>query len=103
MDQRASDNRFQTTFCVTSEHPCLPGHFPGQPLVPGVILLEHVANALRDWRNQRIARIGEAKFLAPLRPGETAELELSEKSGHVRFEMRCDGHVIARGVVEGAA
>jgi len=71
--------------------------------VPGVIVLERVAEALRDWRNQRIARIGEVKFLAPLQPGDMAELELLDKSGHVRFEMRRDGQVLARGVLEGAA
>lgn len=71
--------------------------------MPGVIVLEQVAKALRDWRNQRVVRIGEAKFLAPLLPDEMAELELMDKSGHVRFEIRRDDQVLARGVVEGAA
>jgi 3-hydroxymyristoyl/3-hydroxydecanoyl-(acyl carrier protein) dehydratase len=81
----------------------LPGHFPGHPLVPGVLLLEHVAQALRAWRAQRLSRVLEAKFLAPLLPGEQAELELAESTGRVRFEIRREATVLARGLIEGAA
>ncbi|MFC0085863.1 hydroxymyristoyl-ACP dehydratase [Dyella flava] len=103
MDQpSSSDQRYRTVFCVDPDHPCLPGHFPGQPLVPGVLLLELVAKALRAWRNQRIARVLEAKFVAPLYPGEQAELQLGEKAGRVRFEILRDSQVLARGVIEGA-
>lgn len=104
MDQpNSSDNRYRTVLCVSPDHPCLPGHFPGQPLVPGVVLLEYVAKALRAWRNQRLVRIVEAKFVAPLYPGEQAELALDEKAGRVHFEIFRDSQVLARGVIEGAA
>jgi 3-hydroxymyristoyl/3-hydroxydecanoyl-(acyl carrier protein) dehydratase len=98
-----SDAHYRTVFCVSPDHPCLPGHFPGHPLVPGVLVLEHVARALRDWRHQRLARVREVKFLAPLHPQEMVELELTGHSGQIRFEMRRDGKVLARGAVEGEA
>jgi 3-hydroxyacyl-[acyl-carrier-protein] dehydratase len=100
---KASDNRYRTVFCVAPEHPCLPGHFPGQPLVPGVMLLEGVAGALRAWRDERLARVLEAKFIAPLYPGEQAQLELGEQAGRIRFEISRDQQVLARGLIEGAA
>jgi 3-hydroxymyristoyl/3-hydroxydecanoyl-(acyl carrier protein) dehydratase len=87
---------------VDPSHPCLPGHFPGHPLVPGVVLLEAVADALRAWRGQRLARIAEAKFVAPLLPGEEAQLALSESGTRVRFEIRRGDVLLARGQVEGA-
>lgn len=71
--------------------------------MPGVLLLEHVATALRTWRGQRLARIVETKFMAPLLPGEVAELELVEKSGRIRFEILRESQLLARGIVEGAA
>ena len=90
-------------FRVPAEHPCLPGHFPGEPLVPGVVMLEAVAEALRAWRGERLARIAEAKFVAPLRPGEDAEVRLSEVAGRLRFEIRRGQELLARGMIEGAA
>ncbi|EIL98283.1 hydroxymyristoyl-ACP dehydratase [Rhodanobacter thiooxydans] len=89
---------------VGVEHPALPGHFPGAPLVPGVLLLEQVALALRAWRGQRLGCVLEAKFAAPLQPDETAQLQLTmADASRVRFEIRRDGMVLARGLVEGAA
>jgi 3-hydroxyacyl-[acyl-carrier-protein] dehydratase len=99
----ASDDRYQTAFCIPAEHPCLPGHFPGQPLVPAVVLLEQVALALRSWRNQRMARVLEAKFVAPLYPGERANLELGDNAGRIRFGIFRDSEMLARGVIEGEA
>jgi 3-hydroxyacyl-[acyl-carrier-protein] dehydratase len=100
-----SGGGFQRALCIGASHPALPGHFPGQPLVPGVLLLEEVALALRAWRGQRLAQVVEAKFMAPLRPDDIALLRLSETPAtatRVRFEIERDGTVLARGVVEGA-
>ena len=86
-------------------HPALPGHFPGQPLVPGVLLLEQVAMALRNWRGQRLARVLEAKFMAPLLPDQAAQVQLTEMDGarsRIRFVIQRDGVTLARGTIEGA-
>jgi 3-hydroxyacyl-[acyl-carrier-protein] dehydratase len=96
---------FQQALRIDAGHPALPGHFPGQPLVPAVVLLEQVALALRAWRGQRLAQVLEAKFVAPLRPDEAAMLQLSEMvdGTRVRFRIERDGILLARGVVEGTA
>jgi 3-hydroxymyristoyl/3-hydroxydecanoyl-(acyl carrier protein) dehydratase len=93
---------FEHLLCIGASHPALPGHFPDQPLVPGVVLLEQVALALRAWRNQRLARVVEVKFLAPLLPDETAVVRLTSADARVRFEIRRDDTLLARGIVEGA-
>lgn len=33
----------RTALRIGADHPCLPGHFPGRPVVPGVVLLDRVA------------------------------------------------------------
>jgi 3-hydroxymyristoyl/3-hydroxydecanoyl-(acyl carrier protein) dehydratase len=99
-------NGFSQRVYFGAEHPSLPGHFPGQPLVPGVLILEQVALALRAWRGQRLARVLEAKFMAPLLPGQSAQLQLSPMradTARAGFQIECDGMVLARGIVEGAA
>ncbi len=95
---------FQQTMHFGAGHPALPGHFPGHPLVPGVLLLEQVALALRVWRDLRLARVLEVKFLAPLLPEETALLRLTaieSDSERIRFEIQRDGVLLARGVIVG--
>jgi len=94
---------FHREFLVPADHPSLPGHFPGSPLVPGVMLLEQVALALRAWRGERLARVQDAKFMAPLLPQQHAQLTLTDINGRVRFEIRRDAELLARGTVEGAA
>jgi 3-hydroxyacyl-[acyl-carrier-protein] dehydratase len=89
--------------CIDADHPCLPGHFPGQPLVPGVVMLERVAHAVRVNHGLRMTRIVEAKFLAPLRPGETARIALNGELPWLRFEIRRGDTVLARGRLEAGA
>lgn len=101
-----SENVFSASICVRADHPSLPGHFPGEPIVPGVLLLEAVARALRAWRGQRLACVAEAKFTRPLRPEQQAELELRDagqaaSGSRVRFVIRCGDDILARGLVLG--
>lgn len=91
---------YRHDFRVDASHPCLPGHFPGQPLVPAVLLLQQVADALRGWRDLPLTRVVEAKFLAPLLPEQDAEVLLTEAGERYRFELRHDGELLARGSVE---
>ncbi|UPG86045.1 hydroxymyristoyl-ACP dehydratase [Luteibacter aegosomatis] len=84
-------------------HPSFAGHFPGRPIVAGVLLLEAAAEALREWRGQGVAQVADAKFLAPLLPGEEASLELDmADDSRCRFVVRRDGEVLARGTLEAA-
>jgi 3-hydroxyacyl-[acyl-carrier-protein] dehydratase len=96
-----SASAFQREFHVAADHPSLPGHFPGSPLVPGVMLLEQVALALRAWRGQRMARVIDAKFVAPLLPEQQAQIALTDAQGRVRFEIRRGEELLARGSIEG--
>lgn len=101
----SDESVFEQTLCLAATHPALPGHFPGKPLAPGVLLLEHVAHALRAWRDQRLARVVEAKFMVSLLPEQSATVYLRDSGagGRIRFEIRRDDTVLARGVIEGAA
>jgi 3-hydroxymyristoyl/3-hydroxydecanoyl-(acyl carrier protein) dehydratase len=100
-------------FVVAPDHPAIPGHFPGNPVVPGVLMLAHVQAALDallvPHRGRlRLTAIPQAKFLAPLAPGEECAIafpRMSDEDGHtaVRFECRARGRVIATGIVRFAS
>jgi 3-hydroxymyristoyl/3-hydroxydecanoyl-(acyl carrier protein) dehydratase len=87
---------------VAADHPSLPGHFPGQPIVPGVVLLDRVAAAARrEFGALRIAGIAGVKFLRPLLPGQRFDIVI-ERSGEALLKFRCevDAVPIAQGSLD---
>jgi 3-hydroxymyristoyl/3-hydroxydecanoyl-(acyl carrier protein) dehydratase len=96
------NDSFQAALRVDPSHPALTGHFPGNPIVPGVVLLERVAAALRAWRGERIEKL-DAKFVQPLLPDEDAMIELRADAGRILFAVRrVDGVPLARGTLHAA-
>ena len=65
--------RFEARGAIAASHPALAGHFPGDPIVPGALILSEVLAAARDAMGVHFvpASIPLARFHAPLRPGET--------------------------------
>lgn len=92
-------------FAVDSTHPSLPGHFPGNAIVPGVVLLDHVIEAIeRTHGPLRKLRLPQVKFVQPLLPGETAHIELTGAAPRWRFRVLRGDTLLASGeAVDGAA
>ena len=86
-------------FRVESDHPALAGHFPGNPVVPGVLLLDHVLVAAEAWlvRELRPAQLPQVKFVSPLLPGEDATITLEAANQVVRFRVECAQRLLAQG------
>ncbi|MEE9397975.1 MAG: hypothetical protein V3V31_13290 [Methylococcales bacterium] len=86
---------------VSSDHPSLVGHFPGDPIVPGVVLLNHVQSILLNWQpDYRIVGLQQAKFLAPLRPNQECRVTLTEKPvNKVKFECTVGNERVATGLI----
>lgn len=91
---------FRTSLRIESTHPALAGHFPGDPVVPGVVLLERVGAAWQAWCGGRVDQL-DARFTHPLRPEEDAAIELQGDAARVRFVVkRRDDTVLAQGCME---
>ena len=93
------------SFTVPADHPALPGHFPGHPIVPGVVLLDHAIDAIGSALNRPFAtwKLSSAKFLSPAAPGETLDLAWNTAaSGAIRFTLRAGARDVASGVLSDA-
>lgn len=79
---------------IGSDHPSLPGHFPQQAVVPGVLILDRVMAAIRrEFPGWQLARLPQVKFLQPLLPDMVAEIRWqlvseSEAELRVKFEVQ---------------
>jgi 3-hydroxymyristoyl/3-hydroxydecanoyl-(acyl carrier protein) dehydratase len=98
-----ADGSVEVRLSVPADHPSFAGHFPGQPLLPGVLLLAEVmeaALAQPAWAGRLSAGVGltQAKFLAPVRPGAALRIVLVPQPAGLAFEVQGHGVVAAKGV-----
>lgn len=87
-------------FVVSDDHPALPGHFPGHPIVPGVVILDNLLVLMEESRPGTVVDgIPVAKFLKVARPGDLLLLGLEPVSEEqIRFICCIGGQVAARGL-----
>lgn len=97
----SEDNEYVVALRVDPHHPAFAGHFPGRPIVPGVLLLDWALAALQD-EYPALALPGElatVKFLKPVTPG--AELRIVLRSddfaavNSIALRVECNGELVA--------
>ncbi|TDX02274.1 3-hydroxyacyl-ACP dehydratase [Dinghuibacter silviterrae] len=86
-----TDGLLQATLVFDPAHRIFEGHFPGQPVVPGVCMMQIVKELVEKYvlgTPTRLTHADAAKFLRMIDPRETASVE-----AEVRHE---NGKVVAR-------
>ena len=84
------------------DHPASQGHFPGNPVIPGAVLLRDALRAIEMDGGLTLprCRIQSAKFLHPVRPGDRIVIECSRNAeGDVRFACRIGARLVLTGQV----
>jgi len=97
---------------VTINEWYFPGHFPGEPIMPGVLIVEAMAQVgaavllsmkENQGKNALFAGIDEFRFRRPVVPGDTLRMEvtLGKRVGRIgkgKAIASVDGQVVAEGI-----
>lgn len=82
-------------------NPACAGHFPGEPIVPGVAQLGLALDLIREvtGETRRLGAVRSLKLRRLVRPGEAFDVHLSRPAadGALRFEMTCSGERVSQG------
>ncbi len=91
------------TLQIAANHPTGAGHFPGNPIIPGALLLAEVLRCIEQSEEKRFSacNVKTAKFLHPVRPGDRVEIEYSRSAqGTLEFQCAVEGNkVLSGGIV----
>ena len=91
-----------THWVVPLDHPAFAGHFPGTPILPGVVLLDIALQAIAETSGIALdtCEISAIKFLSPVNPGDELTLNHSRlASGTLRFDIVAGERKIASGSI----
>ncbi len=102
----------ETTLRIAPDHPAFAGHFPGAPIVPGVVLLDAAIHAVMQMlrpagtgdadrdNSGEICQISSAKFLSPVSPGETLTIAFgTTATGSSQFTISSGARTVASGTL----
>ena len=90
---------------LATDHPAFDGHFPGTPVLPGVVLLDEAIHAIERAGGgvPRCWRVSSVKFLRAVGPGEPLMFEHEPlASGAIRFTLLSAGQAVATGALSPA-
>jgi 3-hydroxymyristoyl/3-hydroxydecanoyl-(acyl carrier protein) dehydratase len=82
------------------DHPASQGHFPGNPIIPGAVLLGATLQAIEADLGISLApfQIRSAKFLHPARPGDRVLIQFSRTAqGEIKFTCATAGIPVLTG------
>lgn len=87
-------------FRIAGDHPSLPGHFPGRPVVPGVVLLDAAfALILARRPGCRVVGVPSVKFTRPVRPGQDVLVACDDGPDRIAFACTVEGQPVLHGSV----
>lgn len=90
----------QQALVIPADHPAFAGHFPGAPIVPGVVLLDAVIHFIgtQTGLTAKAWHINSVKFLSPLTPGEPALISYTQSANQaIQFSVQSNERQIVLG------
>jgi 3-hydroxyacyl-[acyl-carrier-protein] dehydratase len=90
----STGNRVQALLEINPSHRIFDGHFPGQPVVPGVCMMQMIKEVLETeiGRETRLAKAGYLKFLSVIDPRENKMIR-----AELQYEVAASGEISVTG------
>ena len=105
------ENEIEASCFVPADSPWFEGHFPGEPILPGIAIVHTVEQAiLKDIQknNERVVldELRRIRFVQPVRPGEQLKITVlrEDTGGEILFSFKvinkenivCSGLIIGK-------
>lgn len=102
--ERRSAVESELELLIAEDHPCFEGHFPGQPILPGVVQIAwavHFAAAFHGLKGG-VHTLEQIKFRRPILPGAHLTLRLTPSADRhkLKFEFRDAEHSYSSGTLD---
>ena len=91
----------KTTITLNPTHDIFKGHFPGQPVVPGVCMMQMVKEVLEGYADKklRLIKADNVKFLSFIDPEQHGQVGLEIKVAEVDGQIKADAQLVNEGIV----
>ena len=103
-----NNNYIEALADVPADSPWFSGHFPGQPILPGIALVYMaeqaiIQDALAKGEQLQLHTLKRVRFTQPVRPGETLSLNIvSEEAGEdilFSFKVANKENIVCSGII----
>jgi 3-hydroxymyristoyl/3-hydroxydecanoyl-(acyl carrier protein) dehydratase len=101
---RSEENEITADIHVPSDSPWFDGHFPGEPILPGVAQIGMVFDAIRKARKRdlRISSVRRVRFKRIIRPDDQLKIiaaPLKKEAGSYSFRILIQDEAVCSGVM----
>ncbi|MBN1363293.1 MAG: hypothetical protein JW976_00660 [Syntrophaceae bacterium] len=103
-----NNNHIEALAEVPADSPWFSGHFPGEPILPGIALVHLVEQAidqlaLKKGEEYQIHSLKRIRFTQPVRPGDKLSVNINaENTGKdvlFSFKVLCKENIVSSGVI----
>jgi 3-hydroxyacyl-[acyl-carrier-protein] dehydratase len=91
----------KTTITLNPAHDIFKGHFPGNPIVPGVCMMQMIKEVLENHLDKKLqlVKADNIKFLSFIDPNQYRQVGLEIKMSMVDEQVKADAQLANEGVV----
>lgn len=96
-----NDALLKTTITLNPAHDIFKGHFPGNPVVPGVCMMQIIKEVLEDHLGKKLQLIkaDNIKFLSFMDPNQHGQVGLEIKVNVIDGMIKVDAQLVNEGIV----